>query len=58
MQEESLVRDANPALSFCASRAFCFRKSAGAAVENAARARTTKVESVVETMMWIKKYEG
>ena len=50
MQDESAVRVANLALSFCASSAFCFWKSAGAAAENAARARTTNVENLAEIM--------
>ena len=58
LQGESLVRVANLALSFWASRAFCFTMSAGAAEEKAASARTTKVENVVETMMTMREYEG
>ena len=51
MQDESAVRVANLALSFCASSAFCFWKSAGAAAENAARARTTNVENLADIIV-------
>ena len=50
VQDEEAVRVANFALSFCASRAFCFWKFAGAACASAARMRTERVESLAETM--------
>ena len=58
MQDESAVRLANLALSFWASRAFCFWRLAGAAAENAARARTTTEENIDETMMTMRKCES
>lgn len=58
VQEESAVRDANFAFSFCASSAFCFWKSAGAAWESAARARKTRAESFVENMVNLEHVRG
>ena len=51
MQDEAEVRAANLAFSACASRAFCFEKSAGAAWARRARARMEKAESLAEIMM-------
>ena len=51
LHDESAERVANFAFSFCASSAFCFWKSAGAAWEIAARARRTRAESLVENIV-------
>ena len=51
MQDEVEVRAANLAFSACASSAFCFAKSAGAAWARRARARMEKAESLAEIMM-------